>query len=620
MEIELQEIVDFLSQQTLFNELPQHSLVLLVNELEIRYLRRGGSFPLTDVEGDYLYLLRSGAIDWRDEQGYLVDKLAEGDCYLLECLSMNEQDHSKSHASEDCLLYMIPCEVIQSLREKSSVFEQHFLTSVQQRMKLALDRSQNGKPSAMVMQQRVSELTDHEPLIIDINTSIVSAAMSMTEKNASSVLVVNKDQLVGIISDTDLRKRCLATNISRQEPVSKIMSTELISIEENTILSDALLTMTRHQIHHLPIMRAGKAVGILSVTELMHYLGTNSAYIASDIDKANSVERLVQMSRHLPELQSNLTMQNSSARQMGEVISSITDALTRRLLMLAEQQLGDPPVPYVWLAGGSQGRNEQTSHTDQDNAMFIDDGMRSEHESYFAALSQFVCDGLNACGYVYCPGNAMASNPVWRQTVTVWSQYFNRWINEPEKKALMLSSIFFDLRPVYGDHSLFEAVHEKMLKKARANQIFIAYMVSNALIHRPPLGFFRNFVLIHDEKHDQTLDLKHRGIVPIVDIARVYALSNGIAVSNTTERLQMAHETGAMSTEMSENLLDALEYISSLRLQHQASQIRQQISVDNYIDPKSLSGLERGHLKDAFSIIKDMQEVLENRHQTGRLT
>ncbi|MGD9385350.1 MAG: putative nucleotidyltransferase substrate binding domain-containing protein, partial [Thioalkalispiraceae bacterium] len=347
-------------------------------------------------------------------------------------------------------------------------------------------------------------------------------------------------------------------------------------------------------------------------------LGTNAAFIASDIEKANSPEALARISQRLPELHLQLVIANTSARQLGEIFSMITDAITIRLLQLAEDKLGKPPVAYVWLAGGSQGRQEQTSHSDQDNALFIDDGMQPEHDEYFSALSKYVSDGLNACGFIYCPGNAMATNPEWRQPVSVWKEYFQKWIEHPDKKALMLASIFFDLRPVYGDSTLFESVQKSMLASAKENRIFIAYLVSNALTHRPPLGFFRNFVLIHAKEHDNTLDVKHRGIVPIVDIARVLALSEGIAVVNTTERLQAACAAGGVSSEMTQDLVDALEYIGSLRNHHQVERIRAGQAADNFLDPKSLSGLERKHLKDAFAIIKSMQEVLEHRYQAGR--
>jgi CBS domain-containing protein len=244
--------------------------------------------------------------------------------------------------------------------------------------------------------------------------------------------------------------------------------------------------------------------------------------------------------------------------------------------------------------------------------------MTPEHEEYFTALSRFVCDGLNACGFVHCPGEAMASNLRWRQPLRVWQQYFHDWTERPEPKALMLSSIFFDLRPVHGDTSLFETLQQGLLANSKANRIFIAHLVANALSHRPPLGFFRHFVLIRDGEHDHTLDIKRRGLVPIVDVARVYALSEGLPPVNTLARLQAARDCGAMSADMSADLQDAFEFIASLRIRHQAQQIRAGEKPDNYLPPSDLSQLERSHLKDAFAVIKSIQETLENRYQSGR--
>jgi len=617
MEIELQEIVDFVSQQWLFEKIPDATLRTIVTEIEIRYLRRGQPFPIKTLDDKHLYLLRSGAIELRNDDAQLVEKLAGGDAYICECLQQSTFS-AEGFASEDTLLYLIPCSLIQSLRNRFSDFDNHFNTSVQGRMKLALQRDQH-KKDAIIIHQTVGDLINHGPVIIDADTNIANAAIRMTDNNISSVLILENNQLVGMVCDSDLRSRCLANAISSDRPVRDIMTTQLITIPENTTLSDALVLMTRHQIHHLPVIRAQKPIANLSASELIHYLGTNAAYLATDIDKANTRERLIQIAQHLPELQLQLSMANTSAHQMGEILSSITDSFTRRLLILAERELGDPPVPYVWLAGGSQGRNEQTTHSDQDNALFISNSMLPEHTDYFSQLSRFVSDGLNACGYIYCPGDAMASNPKWRQPVSVWEKYFSQWIDQPEKQALMLSSIFFDLRPVYGERSLYENLQQTILEKTKNNRIFIAFMVANALTHRPPLGFFRHFVLIHDEQHDRTLDIKHRGLTPLIDIARIYALSEGLQAVNTRERLHLACESGAMSQEMSENLIDALEYISSLRNHHQCQQLRRGEQTDNYIDPKALSGLERTHLKDAFMIIKDMQAVLENRYQSARM-
>ena len=212
----------------------------------------------------------------------------------------------------------------------------------------------------------------------------------------------------------------------------------------------------------------------------------------------------------------------------------------------------------------------------------------------------------------------MATNPQWRQPLRAWRGYFHNWINKPEPKALMLASIFFDLRPVHGEQRLYQRLQVEILNKTRNNGIFTAYMAANALTHRPPLGFFRTFVLIHDGKHDDTLDLKHRGIVPITDLARALALSQGVSAINTNDRLQAAVRSGALSEEMGENLEDALEFIASLRIRHQANLIRQGAPIDNYLPPDDLSELDRKHLRDAFKVIQGMQETLEHRYQLAR--
>lgn len=616
MEIELQEIHDYLSQHTLFDELPNDALNSATHSMIVRYLRRGQSFPPQSETDEHLYVVRSGAIEMRDSVGSLCEKLAEGDIYLEQCLS-HSQSELVGRASEDSLLYLIPCSVVATLRHTSKEFDVHFESEYSQRMKTALSRLQNHGNAMPVMETRVYDVLKKTAISIESTASIEDCAQRMSSENVSSMLITAQDELAGIVTDRDLRKRCLAAGVDRAETVSEIMTQAVITITPQTSVADALLLMTQHQIQHLPVLQGKKVIGNLSAADLMRHFGTNSIFIASDIKKANSVTELSRISNQLPELQLQMTLANASAIRMGETFSSITDAITQRLLQLAEAQLGAAPVPYVWMAGGSQGRQEQTSHSDQDNALIIDDALQKSDKNYFVELSNFVCDGLNACGYIYCPGDAMASNPEWCQPVHVWREYFSQWIDRPDKQALMLSSIFFDLRPVAGETSLFEQLHAEVLAMTKANGIFTSYMVSNALSHRPPLGFFRNFVLVHNEEHAHTLDIKHRGVVPIVDIARLLALSEGLGVINSTQRLRAAQQSGVLSAAMCENLIDALEYISTVRNQHQAVQIRAGLPADNYLDPKSLSGLERGHLKDSFMIIKEMQEVLEQRYQAG---
>ena len=623
MEIELQEIKTFIERYSPFDVLSDNALNQLPAKLTIRYFRRGSVFPMPDSSLELskanLYIIRSGAIEFRDTKEQLIDKLAEGDIYSQQCVAPIDNEinaiRNKGIAVEDSLVYLLPCEALNELRAQSKVFDRHFNRSINERLRDAVKDSQKENMRDLsAMQLEVSGLTDRTPVIIDEATSIQQAAALMTTEHVSSILMTTNNELTGLLTDRDIRSRCVAEGLDLNLPVSKIMTKDLETVNHTDLLSAALLAMTRKKIQHLPVLKNNKPIGILTTSDVVRHLSTSPALIATDIVKANSVEALGKISMRLPELQLQLSLSSATAKHIGEVISSVTDAITCRLLELAEAQFGKPPVAYVWAAGGSQARNEQTSHSDQDNALILSDDYKPEHAEYFESLAKFVSDGLAVCGYIYCPGNAMATNPQWCQPLNVWHQYFKQWINEPEPKALMLSSIFFDLRAVYGDSSLLIELQNKVLQRTQKSQLFISLMVSNALNHQPPLGFFRSFVMEQNDKHKNTLNLKHRGIVPIVDVARVLALNNGISAINTVERLTAAYEQKVLSKEMHGNLIDALEFIGSIRIRHQAEQIRTGNTVDNYISPTELSGLEKSHLKDSFSIIKTMQQFFESRY------
>jgi CBS domain-containing protein len=279
------------------------------------------------------------------------------------------------------------------------------------------------------------------------------------------------------------------------------------------------------------------------------------------------------------------------------------------LLTLAEAEFGAPPVPYLWLACGSQGRQEQTGVSDQDNCLILDDATTPDHLDYFGKLAKYVSDGLNACGYVYCPGDMMATNPRWCQPVRVWRNYFEGWIARPDPEAQMLASVMFDLRPIGGTVSLFSDLQTRTIDLASRNSIFVAHMISNSLKHQPPLGLIRSFATIRSGDHKDRLDLKLNGVVPVVDLGRVYALKGRIAAVNTRARLAAAEDMGVVSSSGGESLIDAYDMIAQTRLEHQAEQIKRGDKPDNFMAPSDLSDFERSHLRDAFVVIKTMQNA-----------
>jgi len=616
MEIELVEIRDFLALQHPFDLLPVELLNQLPEKLSVRYIRRGQCFPPKDSSGQNIYILRTGAIELRDAQNELQGKLAEGDIYSSEC-QLIEVNESTCHMTlEDSLVYQLSCAELKNLLENSEDFNHYFEADLTQRLQKAAKYSNRDIDVGMAsMTIEIGELIKKAPVTLECSASIQQAAQMMSEHNVSSILLTEKGQLKGILTDRDLRRRCVAKAFDVSTVVTEIMSTDPITMSSDDLVLHALMTMTKTNINHLPVVDDEQIVGMLTATDLTRHSSANPAFMTSQIRKCNSLEEMQSILQRLPELQLILANSNISARHIGETISCITDVLTIRLIELVQADIGPEPVPFVWVSGGSQARHEQSSHSDQDNALIIADSVTDEQMPYFHDLAKRVCTGLDACGFIFCPGDAMAMNKKWCQPLSVWELYFKDWVQKPEPMALMLSSIFFDLRAVHGDISLYKNLQKKILRLTFKNSLFIAHMVSNALKHKPPVGFFRTFVLIHDGEHKNTFDIKHNGIVPITDIARVLSLSEGISRINTTERLKALGRTRSMSDGMSESLQDALEFIANLRIKHQAEQIRKNVPADNYLPPDKLSSLERKHLKDAFEIIKDAQDYLRNRYK-----
>jgi CBS domain-containing protein len=620
MDVELIEIREFLASHAPFDRLPDAVLDLLPQRLAVRYLRRGTAFPPDDDAEPSLYILHRGAVELRDVDGGLVSKLAEGDLCVSPCGGGAEMAGLVGQTAEDTLAYLLPCADLDRLRAEHPDFAEHFNASMSHRLRKALDAIKHDAAGTELMTLRVRELVNHPLVHTSPDTSIQDAARVMSEARVSSLVITDEGRLVGMITDRDLRNRCLAAGLPPSEPVRRIMTERLHTVRDDTLGFEALIKMSRLNVHHLPILNENGVRGVLSTSDLVRVQSANAVYMVGDIRKADSVDTLAAISSKLPELQIQLVQSGATAGQIGQAISAVTDAITIRLLELAEDELGAPPVPYCWMAGGSQARREQSSHSDQDNALLIADHARPEDDAYFLMLARRVNDGLNACGYIYCPGDVMASNGKWRQPLKIWTKYFNTWIKRPDPMALMLSSVFFDLRAIHDPEGLFGELSERLHTMSKKETIYIAYMAANALKHRPPIGFFRNFVLIRGGEHDHTFDIKHRGIVPIVDLARVYALSAGLDEINTLERLRAAGAGRALSADGAANLVDAYEFIGTLRMRHQANQLRHGEKADNFLSPDDLSPLERGHLKDAFAFINTMQESLGQRYQAGRFT
>lgn len=620
MDGELIEIREFLARLPPFDALPDAALDDLPRRLSVRYLRRGSAFPPAGQDAA-LWVIRSGAVEFRDADGRLLEKLGEGEPYAEPCQDGTAVPGQRGIVVEDSLLYLLPCAALRALCGQYADFAAFFAHDLRARLQRAIVQLQQGQGGdSRLLHVPAGALMRRAPVTIDADASIRTAAQRMSGERASSLLVMREGRLVGILTDRDLRERVIANGMDVDRPLGGVMTGDPQTLPATASVFEAMLHMTRLQVHHLPLVDAqGRPLGIVTASDILHHYNLNTVALASMIRHCRDRDGLTAACRQLPELQVQLVRGGMGADQLTQAVSAVTDAITVRLLELAEARLGPPPVPYAWLICGSQARREQTALSDQDNALLLDDGCRPEHDAYFAALAQFVSDGLAQCGFAYCPGNVMATNPAWRQPRRVWRGYFRQWMESPEPKALMHASIFFDMRALRDGHGLYAGLQREILQQSRRNSIFLAHLAANALHYRPPLGFFRQFVLIHDGEHDDSLDIKHRGVIPIVDMLRVHALAAGLTALNTRERILAAEDCGELSHDGAQDLLYALEFIATLRARHQAQQHLDGLPMDNYLRPDRLSRPERNQLKDAFAIIATLQAAMEARYQTARI-
>ncbi|WP_321415913.1 DUF294 nucleotidyltransferase-like domain-containing protein [uncultured Desulfobacter sp.] len=625
MNIELLEIRSFLANYHPFSLLSEKTLSDLPEKIEIRHFLRGSEIPDTGTLFDHLYLIRTGKVELNTADGELQARLGENDVFGYRSSHVGSRDKLKAFAMEDTLVYQLRAADINRICDQNAQLNSFFETSdeVQSRRQREARSlfSQSDHTQLSLMLTPVRELLRRNPVKVPVTATIQEAARVMNQKRVSSILIYHEPErreqkLIGIVTDRDLRNRVIAKGLGLNDRVSEIMTKSPATINSSDFAFKAQLQMARYNVHHMPVMANNRPAGMITTTDLTRQHTCSTVYIIGDIYKHTDIDRIKEVTAKIPELLVNLVASGATAMSVGQLITSITDAVTTRLLQLAEKKLGPAPVAYAWVAAGSQAREEQIAKTDQDNILVLaDDYIPKEHSKYFSLLARHVCDGLNACGYTYCPGDMMATNYDWRQPLKVWKKNFNQWIDRPDPEALMLTSVFFDLRCIYGNRSLFQDLRDYVLSKIRGNRIFLAHMTRNALSHQPPLGFFRNFVLIKGGEHDHTFDVKLNGIVPIVDLVRVYALAQCSNAINTLDRIDLMENSKAISNDSAGDLHDALEFIGNLRIQHQASQVKAGKEMDNYVSPDSLSHSDRNLLKESFLVIRNMQSVMKYRYQ-----
>ncbi len=625
-------VLDFLTNTLPFKELAEETLQQLSQQCIIDFYPKDTLIFQQDVtDVAYLYIIQQGGVRsfLKDEAGEITlkDYRGEGEHFGALALIQDTRANLNIETVEDTFCFLFPKEAFRQLLQSEPKATNYFLHSLSKKLvKNAYKELRQHKVTARsdsafyLFTTQVGEIKT-TPQKIAAESSVQSAAAEMARLGIGSLLVEEGAEIIGIVTDKDLRTKVVAHGLDYTTPVRAIMAAPVQTIPANSFCFDALITMMKKQIHHLAVESQGVINGVVTTHDLMVVQGTSPLYLFKEISGIRTIAGLYPMTGKIPLVVRSLIEDGAKGGNITRMITILNDHILDRVLTLLQAEHGAPPVPFCWMLMGSEGRQEQTFLTDQDNALLYqasdDADIQQKSAEYFSRFSEEAINHLEKCGFPRCPGNIMASNPELRQDSVAWQRIFDRWIRVPDPQEVLKSTIFFDFRSGFGDKGLAEGLRDHLAEVIPKNELFLYHLASDCLSVRPPLSFFRNFIVEKNGEHKNSLNLKYNGLTPFVDFARVMALKNGIKESNTLGRFQLLQEQQLLSPEFYAEIVDAYELIMQLRLVHQLHQTENNEKPDNYINPARLSDLEKQTLKEAFEVIRRMQSYIKQEFRLG---
>ena len=601
------QVEDFLNTSAPFDILDKEQKLELVKHTELIYLTADDVGDLQKGKSS-LFLIQNGQFSVQDSDAPLRH-LSEGD-YFGYTNIMEKRNFSLSISVDSPgLVYCFEASAVTPLFELPAI--RNFFDGLRNN---ALQNHAISDSNSMWLYKGLEDVINKSPVSVDVETSITVAAQIMTNQKVSSLLVTREDKLIGIITDRDLRSRVVAASLDIHLPVSHVMTPNPAQIMGNRTLFDALALMTERNIHHLPVIDQQTLVplGMVTASDIIRHQRGNVLFIIGELSKAENLYELTRLSWQLPHYFSAHAKKAGDYDIAGKILSQATDIMTRKLIGFFQQANGKAPMMFAWLVYGSQAREDQTMGSDQDNGLLLAERPSEAQAEYFAKMADYVCNGLAKCGIKLCDGNIMASNSKLRLSLEEAIEEAKRWVKAPTKDAIMHFNIFLDVRCAAGDISLFKQLQRQRAPLMKQN-MFLAALTRNSNEISVPLSMFQKFIYEKGRKEKDVIDLKTRAVALINNIARIYALADGVTLPNTLARLDALSENSQLSKRDATNLRDIWLFLNRLRWRHQ---LENKVT-DNRVSVSSLSSIEKHQLKAAFKAIERTNQAMVMKFSGG---
>ena len=625
----LHATISELQRHAPFDQMEKSHLAFLAAHLQLGYYQKDAVI-INPAQGapERFYIIKQGMVvggQGAEQRGKnSADwQLISGECFPIGALLGKRPVAGSYRADRDTFCYELRARHFDQLLELSPAFRDfctrrisNLLEQSQHLVQAEYSRSSSERQS---LNSPLGSLLRGNVVTCQPDTPLRAALQTMQDQRIGSMVVINEaHQPVGIFTLHDLLDKVTLAGHDINLAISTVMSPHLITLPSHAFVHDAAVAMARHSIRHLLIVDEGRLTGIISEKDLFTLQRVGMTQIGSAIRNAASVETLRQSSHDIGQLANNMLAQGVAAEHLTQIISTLNDSLTVRVIELELSAAGLKDFPFCWIALGSEGRLEQTLGTDQDNGIIFPDSQSLSPDAFrekLLPIAERINKQLDLCGFPLCKGNIMAGNPQLCMSLSEWKNTFADWIHRGDAPALLNASIFFDFRAVFGDQTLAIELRQWLNESIKDNRLFLRRMAENALANRPPLGLVRDFSVSDKEGAPHSIDLKINGVTPFVDAARIFSLQAGIPETGTLQRLRTCAGLWKLDKGQVDAWCEAFSFIQLLRLRLHHVQNRHSLPLGNRIDPNTLNELDRRILKEAFRQARKLQALLERIHQ-----
>lgn len=633
MNVIAERIADFLKQYPPFKNLSFEELTVVATNIRVVPLEKDKTlFQIDDLLHDSFYVVASGVINLSvisDAEETLLNKCTEGDIFGLRPFFARNNYQMTAKAREDSIVYAIPIITFRPFVAQNSEVLNFLLESFaansnnpadhQNKRKLMSDNVvfSNNRPSEIQYFQSLSYnklplKTSRESLVIDV-------AQMMTDSLTDSIIITDNNLPVGIVTDNDMRSKIATGRIPITATIDKIMVSPVLTVPENVSLAEAQLLILKYNVSHLCVTQDGsdrsEIKGVISQHDLIVAQASNPGILIKEIKRSEDAKGLKKVRAKLTDLIQTSIAKNLPISHITNISSEITLAILKRSIELAIFDLGSPPARFAWLSIGSQGRKEQLLLTDQDHMLVFEDVAADKYrdvKDFFLKFAKKVVATLEKVGYQPCPNGHLASNIFWCKSLTDWTKQYGNWMKTPGEKSNEISSIFFDCEMAFGESKIEEAITDVIFNSENRNKLFFDYLGNDALRKPVPLSFFKKFNVEEEGPNKDKFDIKTRAMMPLIDGARLFALSLNIrGINNTYLRFKQLAMIDPKHAEIYLNCAEAFQTLSKIRTMEGLKNENN----GQFVNLNELSKVDREKLKNALAPMKDLEELIKDRFQ-----